>query len=253
MKKLMTNFKLTFKRTLIALLSSAVLFSACSDEDDDPVVFVVDEDDAAEVVAVVLSVNTYGFASAAARFSQDVADYLSCGVQEQNAGTIDDTSNDGTVSYNYVYDETYSYSCDTEGGTVNYSFIAEQALTTLRYDTDSDISGIWAVTDIDNSQPSYNLAGVYETHSERDSKTDESPAAFFTVDLNYSDLKVDKSSGDLVGGSSQFKVSGRQIDTEGEDFEGTIYFDDPEATKVEFTDGGTYILNMRTGEINQIS
>ena len=245
--------KSKFKLMLLALISSAVLFSSCSDDDDEPVVFVVNEEDAAEFVAVVLSVNTYGFSSNAIRFSEEVADNLSCGSQTQDSGTINETSSDGTITYSYDFTEAYTYICDTEGGSVSYSFVAEQQLITLRSDIDSDISGIWTVTDIDNSEPSYNLSGVYERSSDWDSKTDELPAAFITVDLSFTDLKVDKSSGDLVGGTSQFELSGSQTDTDGQMFQGAINFSDPEATEVVFTDGGTYTLNMRTGEINKTS
>ena len=245
--------KLKFKPILLILISSAFLFSSCNDDDEEPVVFVINEEDAAEFVAVILSVNTYGFSSNAIRFSEDVVDNLSCGSQMQESDIINETSSDGTISYSYDFTETYSYSCDTEGGSVSYSFLAEQQLTTLRSDVDSNIAGIWTVTDIDNSEPSYNLSGIYDRSSDWDSKTDELPPAFIITDLSFTDLKVDKSSGDLVGGSAQFELSGSQIDTDGQMFQGIINFSDPEATEVVFTNGGTYILNMRTGEVNKVS
>lgn len=253
MKKLIAKVKEKAMRSLfMVVLATSVVMTGCSDDEEEPVVFVIDEEDAAEVVAVVLSVNTYGFSANVVRFSEEVANDLTCNTLEHDEGTISEASADGNITYSYMFDETYSYACDAQGGTVNYSFEAEQTLTTLRYDSDSDISGNWALTDIDNPAPSYNLTGVHEYASDWDAKTDEQPSAFIDYGMDFTDLKVEKATGDLVGGTSQFELTGRRIDGESETYEGTINFSDPEATEVVFSNGGTYVLNMHTGEINQV-
>lgn len=235
---------------MLVPIAAGVSLTSCSD-DEEPVVFVISEDDAAEFVAVVLSVNTYGFAANAIRLSEDVSNSLSCGTQLGDSGLISDTSIDGTVTYSYNFNESYSYVCDANGGTVQYSFVADQELSTLRSDVDSDISGIWTLGNIDNSESSYSLAGIYKRSSDRDSKTDELPSAFIMTDLEFQGIAVDKSSGYLVGGTADFILTGNQIGTTGQTFEGVIDFSDPEATLVIFTDGSTYVLNLLTGEIQK--
>ncbi|KYG72381.1 hypothetical protein AWN68_11485 [Roseivirga echinicomitans] len=251
MKKSITS-KLTLKSAIMALIAGIIFFTSCSSDDaDEPVVFVIDEGDAAEFVAVVLSVNTYGFSANAIHVSEVVADNMTCGSQSQDSEIIKKTSLDGTVTYNYAFDESYTYSCDVPGGSVTYSFLAEQQLSTASSYVDSDISGIWTVSDIDNSEPSYMLSGIYKQNSDRDLTTDELPSAFITTDLYFTDLKIEKETGYLIGGTSQFELAWRQIDSDGQVFQGTINFSDPEATEVIFTDGGTYVLNMLTGEITK--
>ncbi len=253
MKKVISNmFSRVGKRLLLILLVTGTLLSSCGDDDGDPVIFVISEDDAAEFVAVVLSVNTYGFSANAIRFSEDVANSLLCGTQLEDSGTISDTSIDGTITYSYNFNESYSYLCDANGGTVQYSFIADQELSTLRSDVDSDISGIWTLGNIDNSESSYSLSGVYNRSSDRDSKTDELPSAFIMTGLEFEALSIDKSNGYLVGGTANFELSGSQIGTEGQLFQGVINFSNPEATQVVFTDGNTYVLNLLTGEIQKL-
>lgn len=251
MKKKFSNLTSEVSRYLLLIsMAASVFLTSCSD-DEEPVVFVISEDDAAEFVAVVLSVNTYGFAANAIRFSEEVSSSLSCGAQLEDSGTISDTSVDGTITYSYNFNESYSYVCDANGGTVQYSFIADQELSTLRSDVDSDISGIWTLGNIDNAGSSYSLSGIYSRSSDRDSKTDELPSAFIITGLEFQGLAIDKSSGYLVGGTAGFELSGSQIGTAGQAFEGVINFSDPEATQVVFTDVSTYVLNLLTGEIQK--
>jgi len=249
MKNSITS-KLMLKPAIIVLIASAFSFTSCnSDDADEPVVFVIDEGDAAEFVAVVLSVNTYGFSANAIHVSEVVADNMECGDQSEDSGIVSESSLDGTVTYNHAFDESYTYSCDAPGGSVTYSFLAEQQLSTASSYVDSEISGIWTVKDIDNSEPTYLLSGTYKQDSDRDLTTDELPSAFITADLDFTDLKIEKETGYLIGGISRFQLAWSQIDSDGQAFNGTINFTDPEATEVIFTDGGTYVLNMLTGEI----
>lgn len=247
-KAFSTQFSRLGKHIFYALFLTTWVLSSCSEEDD-PVVFVISEDDAAEFVAVVLSVNTYGFSANAIRFSEDIANDLLCGSQANDAGSISETSADGTITYNYHFNEAYAYVCTSEGGTVQYSFTADQELSTLRSDVDSDISGIWTLGNIDDATTDYSLSGVYNRSSQRDSKTDELPSAFIETALEFEGLTIDRSSGYLIGGTANFELSGSQIGASGQTFEGVILFSDPEFTQVMFTDGSTYILNLLTGEI----
>ncbi len=239
------------KYFFLALIIVSMALTSCSD-DEEPVVFVISEDDAAEFVAVVLSVNTYGFSANAIRFSEDVSNALLCGSQQTDMGTISDTSSDGTINYSYHFDESYGYICNSDGGMVQYSFVADQQLSTLRSDVDSDISGIWSLTNIDNDEPNYTLSGVYSRSSDRDSKTDELPSAFIMTGLEFEGISINKTSGYLVAGNANFELSGRQAGTDGQVFQGIINFVDPEATEVIFTDGSTYVLNLLTGDIQKL-
>ena len=211
---------------LVSIMASTFLTSCSEEESEEPVIFVLSEDDAAEFIAVVLSVNTYGFAANAIRFSEDVSNSISCGAQLGDSGTISDTSMDGTITYNYDFNESYSYICDASGGTVQYSFVADQELSTLRSNVDSNISGIWTLGNIDNAESNYSLVGIYSRSSDRDSKTDELPSALIMTDFEFQGIAIDKSNGYLVGGTA-----------------------DSKATLVVFTDGSTYVLNLLTGEI----
>ncbi|MDN5205588.1 hypothetical protein QQ008_29660 [Fulvivirgaceae bacterium BMA10] len=246
--------KQKFRASLLVMLLLGISMTAC-DNDDEPqvVVFQVNEEDAAEIIAVFLSINTYGFSANVDYIAEQVAGTLVCGQTVSDSDSFSDSSADGAINYTYNFTESYTYQCGTNDGMVNYGFVASQSLSTLRADILNDISGNWTLTDIDSNTENHQLSGEYQRSGSWEFKTGEEESFSVNMTIDFNNLLVEKATGYLNGGSAVFGLIGEKSESESSNYSGIVSFNSPEETIVEFNNGGTYILNMKTGDIQKQS
>lgn len=144
---------------MIALFTIPLITTSCSD-DDEPEPVTITIDDAAELVAFSVANRTYGAVNNLNYVANSVLGLVACNESESISRTVNDVSADDEISVTYDISENYSKTCGTEE-IVNYSFNADQMLTSERLDLDQDLNGSWTVGGVESGSTELTYNGSY--------------------------------------------------------------------------------------------
>jgi len=206
---------------MIALFAIPFITTSCSDDEPEPVTITID--DAAELVAFSVADRTYGAVNNLNFVANSVLGLVDCNESESIFRTVNETSADGEISVTYDISENYSKTCGTEE-IVNYSFNADQMLTSNRLDLDHDLNGSWTVGGVQSGSTeltyngSYSRSGLW-TYNLEDNHIDN-----VTFSSILSNLKADPSDGRITGGTATFMMNGTSTVYDSYSYEGNIEF-----------------------------
>jgi hypothetical protein len=243
-------FKTNLWLMMIALFAIPFITISCSD-DDEPEPVTITIDDAAELVALSIANRTYGVVNDLNYVANNVLELVDCNESESTSRTANETSSDGEITVTYDISENYSKTCGTEE-IVNYSFNADQLLTSNRLDLEHDLNGSWAVGGIESGSTeltyngSYSRSGLW-TYNLEDNHIDN-----VTFSSILSNLKADPSDGRITGGIATFMMNGTSAVYDSYSYEGNIEFQGSDISIITFQTGEQYELNLETGTVTRI-
>lgn len=236
--------------TMLVLLVFAFSATSCS-EDDNPDSVNITVDDAAEFVAYSIAARTYGAVDNLNYVTEEVLDMISCGESETNDETIIDTSDDREISVSYDLSETYSKTCEgTE--TVNYSFTADQELTSVRFDLDHDISGSWTIEGVQEGATEITYNGPYDRSGLWTFNLQEDHTDNVSYNSTFTELTFDPNTKRITGGTATFTLDGTSTVYDPFSYSGDVEFLGSDVSIITFSSGEQYELNLETGKIELV-
>lgn len=228
----------------LAGLSLLILLGLTSCEDDN-VIVVIDPDlselDAQELMAVILSYDTYGLVAQFDQIGKAVEDLSECGETTENTET--ETGGYNRYDYEYTYTEIYTLNCEPERSVI-YDLSGRQDIDALNYDAVHDILTAFTTTGLEESSADEIHNGTYGRGGSWQS--DNSDAGYdFEYDSTLFDVRVSKETHQIQSGTGTFtliqnyKGSGEQYT-----YTGTIVFLNAAQAEVTFEDGESFIVDL---------
>ncbi len=232
----------------LSLFAGLFLLTSCSEEVEPTTITI---DDAAELVAYSLANRTYGAVSDLTYVADEILTLIDCNESESNDRSASESSFDGEISVTYDYSENYARTCDGSE-VLNYSFVATQNLTSIRFDFDQTINGIWSIDGVEEGSTILTYNGPYTrsglwTFNLRDDHTDNVVYTSSLLDLTY-DLDLDR----ITGGESTFTLEGTSTVYEDYTYGGEVVFQGSDLAIITFDTGEQYELDLESGDITEI-
>ena len=233
---------------MIALFAIPFMTTSCS-EVDEPITITID--DAAELVAFSIANRTYGAVNNLNYVANSVLGLVDCNESESTSRTVNEISADGEISVSYDISENYSKTCGTEE-IVNYSFNADQMLTSHRLDLDQDLNGSWIVGGVQSGSTELTYNGSYSRSGLWTYNLDNNHIDNVTFSSMLNNLKADPSDGRITGGTATFMMNGTSTVYDSYSYEGNIEFQGSDISIITFQTGEQYELNLETGTVTRI-
>ncbi|MEO1435625.1 MAG: hypothetical protein AAFV80_08830 [Bacteroidota bacterium] len=233
---------------LLLFLGMTIGFSSCSDDDD---LIVITIDDAAELVAYSLANQTYGVVNDLNYVADEVLTRVDCGQSETNTWSFAETGPGGEISVTSDISESYSKNCDGEE-TIQYTYNADQVLTSVRFDQVLDIDGDWSVQGVQNGSTELIYNGPYNrngTVTYNLSKGHTETVDYLSTLIN---LRYDTNAGRITAGVSTFAIEGTSTEHDGYSYAGDVAFNGADLAIITFSSGEQYELNLETGDITKL-
>lgn len=234
----------TYTAHLIALSMafSSIGLTAC--EDDDTVIIVsreVSQEDAQELMANILSYETYGLVAQFDRIGDEVLESAECDVPTTDTAT----ASGGLVNYTYDYafSEAYTLFCDA-GLLLQYDLTGQQDIDALTYDAQHVITLAFQTTGLEESAEDEVYDGAYDRSG--DWRADRSGETYdFTYDSTVEDVRVAKDSNKIVGGTSTFTLTQTYSRANvSYTYTGTVVFLNEDLAEVTFGDGASFVVDL---------
>lgn len=247
----MKTVKRKMNLILMVLLTSSGTFTLSSCDNEETVVIVISEERAAEIVAASLAYNTYGMAANVHYVSNEISQLLDCDEQGSNSGTINYISPFGGVTSSFHFTESYSRTCSPEE-IINYTTAAFQDIDAVLFTSQQEVNAEFTVKGLEDTAPDELYSGAYSRNGNWYSKVYHDRLDIEYA-MNFDSLRVDKNSLLIVSGTSAFDLTVGYSETPGSvNFNGHVTFLSEDEAQIDFTNGSSYLLNLRTGEIHLI-
>ena len=224
--------------------------SSCSDDDQSEQVAIT-IDDAAELVAFSVANRTYGAVNNLNYVANNILVLVGCNESESNTRTVNEMSVDGEIAVTYDISENYSKTCSMEE-IVNYSFNADQILTSPRLDLDQDLNGSWTIGGVQTGSMELTYNGTYSRSGLWTYILDDNHTDNVTFSSMLSNLKADPLDGRITGGMATFMMTGTSTVHDSYSYQGEIEFQGSDISMITFQTGERYELNLETGEVIRI-
>lgn len=247
------------KTLLVVSLASFLIVMApsCNKEEDDKKNSIKDEineDTTARILANSLSYNSYGTTAIfnyIASESKEMIEGIDCDGEKSNSNKINYTTANGLISTNYDYSQNCSKTCSPNIA-LHYATIADHITKGGYFKTENniilniDLSGFEESSQYFLIDGTYTLDGLWEELATQ-TKID--------IDINTeitNSIKILKSENPeqirVTGGTMNFVIkAGLANSFVSTELKGTItYLSDLEA-RIDFDNGGSYEVNLKTG------
>lgn len=150
------------------------------------------------------------------------------------------------------FNESYSKTCSSSE-TINYAITAFQDIDAVYFTSQHDIEAGFVVTGLEDTEANELYSSSYRREGNWFSKT-FNDSLDVEYDMNFSELKVDKTTYYIVAGISTFTMHANYSETsESTTFSGNVTFINEDETQIDFNNGNSYLLNLENGEISLIA
>lgn len=246
---------------LLAALMS-IFIAACNDDDSTAPAMASEE--AAEIVAASLAEDTQGLSVQVEDASQEaeglveeansggrIAETTSCGFD--TTATFTRTNPAGTlITYDYAFTYTYGLDCDQNNmpESMNFAFTQSGEVDAPRFSSVDSRNGDWLLNGLELSTTEYVVNGSYEREGVQTSKVRNQNAYTFELSQNLSNLRINKGTYQIEGGTSSFTMTGSATTGGNFNFSGTITFLGNGSAQITIS-GDSYIASLDDGEIDE--
>jgi hypothetical protein len=199
-----------------------------------------------------MAITTYGAVNNMSYVSEQIVDILDCDESESETRTNTETSINGEVMVSFTISESYSLACSDEEEEITYNFSADQTTTSIRIDTDHNITGNWIITGAESTSSvliyngSYSRGGEW-TYNNKDNHTDNATTSFV-----YNNVKANKDDGEIFEGTSTFELNGTSTVYEPYSYDGNIVFQADNTCIATFGTGEQYEIDLETGDVTPL-
>lgn len=232
-----TNLKFLFLISLIAFTT------ACTQEEEVQTSEEITEEDAVEVVENALVAETKGVAGEVEEVDQAIETYA----VESNCGLTGDSAFVYPIDRPNVqgeYNASYQWELVCDGAipsTFIFDFENSGYYETNRIKSDDQGFGNWIVTELLTGS-NYLFNGMYTREGQQKTKFQESKTFNSTVDMMLKDLAVEKTTGQIQGGTASFTFSGTSSTGVDVTYTGSIEFLGNQSAIITIN-GNSYTVN----------
>ncbi len=226
-----TSFKFLAFTAVISILAS------CSDDDTNN--NLISEEEVVEIVQRTVASDTYGMAAQIEDASDILDNEIStkinkiCGVLQE--GSIIAESNPSMVS-SYSYSVSYKHEMVCVDNTLSeylIDFSASGQYTTPRIESNDETILDVAVSNLESQASQYVYNGSFRRDGSQVVRIVAEKVYSSTISIQNSDLLVDKTSFEIVAGTSTFSLTGSSTRGGSFSYNGTIIYNDNGTASIE--------------------
>lgn len=165
-----------------------------------------------------------------------------CGVTMDTTIAVNNETAIGSAEYTTDY--TWTLVCQNDLTPLNFDFIChtEGSYNNNRMTSNDYGDANWALTGLNENVNEFTANGTYGRNGEQTFKT-EGVVTESNMDIVVSNLKIDKTSEEITGGTAELNVHGSTDSNESFDFEGQIVFKG-NGKAVLTVNGKTFVLGL---------
>lgn len=241
--------------SITGLIVISTCFSSCKKKEDEPEPEkVITTDDAADVVVYAMESGSGGYAeqvtdgatytdnSGYRQSSLNSSMTLSCGVAFDTTVT---RSHSGTVTASYTHQRRYLLNCDTnsQATSITYSGSYTGNFDGPRMNSSNNGNRNWIITGLDSSSTVYTYSGSLTRNGTHNSEVRNQYSFTSNLQVNTSNLTVDKTTHKITGGSGSVNLSCAVSNGNTYNFSGTIVFNNNNTATLTIN-GNTYTINL---------
>lgn len=241
----------------VSLLLLGFSFVACDDTatEETEANNEVSEDVTARVMASSVSYDSYGVTAILnylTEESKEIVDEIECGKEGSNEDKITYTTSNGKITTSYEYFQTYSKTCSPEL-MLNYATTAKHITTGGYFSTDNDIFLDVHLKGIDDAIDNLYVGGSYQMNGKWEELATKTKLNV-DVKMTLTDLTIQKDIKKVVAGVIDFTVKiGLANSFLSISQEGQITILNEAEARIDFDNGGSYLVNLKTGEVKEIA
>lgn len=235
-----TNVFLPLK--VLTGFSLLLVLGLASCEDDDDVIVIIDrEEDAQELMAYILSYDTYGLVAHFDRIGEIVEEESDCGET-----TVNEDSESGSYNlYDYEYDltETYTLNCEPILS-VTYDLIGLQTIEAENFGALHEIVLAFTTTGLEESSMEEVYNGAYGRTGSWQSEVNDNGYSF-EYDSSLTDVEVARETNQIQSGTGTFTlVQTYDADDTVYTYTGTLEFLNADEVEVTYDNGESYVVDI---------
>ncbi|MCB9188496.1 MAG: hypothetical protein H6600_04790 [Flavobacteriales bacterium] len=233
------------KRT-ISVMMIAFIFAVSSCKKEDEQEKTVSEEETSEVVAKSMESSNSGLIEQIEESVQMANVALQnpiCALQYDS--TIQKTYTSTSRTLDYTFNWGYQVNCSNNvPSDVTFSYNSSGNYSSLRMDADDEATGSIVLTQLLSSQSSYMANINYERIGNQESNFGNNSTFSSTLTITGSNIEVDKTSYEILGGSANFTISGSRDNGTNYSFSGMIQFLGGGSATVSFNNGNQYTISI---------
>lgn len=207
------------------LFSALTALTACR-KDPEEIIALISNSEAAEIVETAMASKTAGFTMPVIDASQIIETYLNS-YNTPGDTTVQKSKDGGAATYNYTFNMDWLVTCSNlnipQSASVNIA--ANGAFTSLHWSGNDVTAGNLTYTGLDLQSPEYIVNGSYELEGDITGALRKvSPTFNCLTELHLTDLKINKSTLKITGGTGTVSVVGNAANGDTKTLNGSLVF-----------------------------